>query len=186
MTERATRATVTIGSLTVDGFMLPDGSYRMSQTQAAQVIGKPEINARRFLTSKGIETLLGKGYTPDSIEIEPDAEQVRGQSRFNALPLEVVTAYWFTQAAQGDKQAQSLVWALLTESLERRFDSAFGVSRSEDDFNQRLSDRIIAQLEYTLGEALSVESVLRNENEYLMRVLRDNGIDPWALPQDED
>ena len=36
---RAVRASVQIGSLTVDGFMLPDGSYRMSQTQAAECIG---------------------------------------------------------------------------------------------------------------------------------------------------
>lgn len=27
---KATRATVAIGALIVDGFMLPDGSYRMS------------------------------------------------------------------------------------------------------------------------------------------------------------
>ena len=46
---KATRATVQIGSITVDAFMLPDTSYRMSQTQAAEAIGKDEINARRFL-----------------------------------------------------------------------------------------------------------------------------------------
>lgn len=90
---KATRATVQIGSLTVDGFMLPDGAYRMSQTQAADCIGKPEVNARRFLDSKSIKALLGAGYTPDTVEIEPDPDQLRGQSRFNALPLEVVTAY---------------------------------------------------------------------------------------------
>ncbi len=182
---RATRATVTLGALTLDGFMLPDGSYRMSQTQAAECVDRPEINARRFLDSKGIKALLGQGYTPDTIEIEPGSNQIRGQSRFNALPLEVVTAYWFTQASQGNKQAFTLVWALLTESLERRFDSAFGVTRSEDDFNQRLHDRIIAQLENDLGEAFNVDSVLRSENEYLTQVLRDNGIDPWALPESE-
>jgi hypothetical protein len=54
-----------------------------------------------------------------------------------------------------------------------------------EEFNQCLHDRILAQLEYTIGEALSVESVLRSENEYLMQVLRDNGIDPWALPEQE-
>lgn len=96
--SRASRASVQLGNFTIDGFMLPDGAYRMSQTQAAQVIGKPEINARRFLESKGIKALLGRDYTPDSIEIEPDPNQLRGQSRFNALPLEVVTTYWFTQA----------------------------------------------------------------------------------------
>ena len=54
---RAVRTSVQIGSLTVDGFMLPDGSYRMSQTQATECVGKPEINARRFLDSKAIKSL---------------------------------------------------------------------------------------------------------------------------------
>lgn len=42
MTEsiKATRARVQFGVLEVDGFMLPDGSYRMSQTQAAEAVGK--------------------------------------------------------------------------------------------------------------------------------------------------
>lgn len=115
---------VKIGSLEVDGFMMPDGSYRMSQTQAAECVGKPEINARRFLSSKAIKALLGDSYTPDRLEIDSE-EQSRGQSRFNALPLEVVTAYWFHQANQGNQQALTLVWALLTETLERRFDTAF-------------------------------------------------------------
>jgi hypothetical protein len=41
MTEsiKATRASVQIGAMEVDGFMLPDGSYRMSQTQAAECVG---------------------------------------------------------------------------------------------------------------------------------------------------
>lgn len=45
---RAFRASVQIGSLAVDGFVLPDGSYRMSQTPAAECVGKPEINVRLF------------------------------------------------------------------------------------------------------------------------------------------
>jgi hypothetical protein len=183
---RARRATVTIGSLTIGGFMLPDGSYWMSQTQAAECVGLTERNAREFLQSKALKSLLSEGYTPAFFEIEPDSDQIRGSSRIRSLPLEVVSSYWMWQSFRGNKQALPLCMALLTESLERRFDSAFGVQRSEDDFNQRLHDRIIAQLEYTIGEALSVESVLRNENEYLMQVLRENGIDPWALPPDED
>ena len=35
---KATRATVQIGSLSVDGFMLPDGSYRMSLSQIAECV----------------------------------------------------------------------------------------------------------------------------------------------------
>jgi len=104
---KATRTTVQIGSISIDGFMLPDGSYRMSQTQAAECVGKPEINARRFLDSKAIKALLGEGYTHDSIEIDPGENQLRGQSRFNALPLEVVTAYWLNQAAQNNNRNYS-------------------------------------------------------------------------------
>ena len=56
---RAVRASVQIGSLTVDEFMLPNGSYRMSQAQAAECVENPEINARRFWYSKTIKSLRG-------------------------------------------------------------------------------------------------------------------------------
>lgn len=183
MTEsvRAVRASVQIGSLTVDGFMLPDGSYRMSQTQAAECVGKPEINARRFLDSKAIKSLLGQSYTPDSIEIEPSFERLRGQSRFNALPLEVVTAYWLSQAGEGNKQALSLVWALLTETLERRFDTAFNITRTEQERNELLSQRV-QQLERDIREAFWVDDRARIERDHYERLLRENGIDPWKIP----
>lgn len=127
-TIKAQRTTISIGDLEVEGFRLPDGSYRMSQTQAAECVQKPEINARRFLNSKAIKALLGKGYTPDSIEIESDSDR-RGQGRFNALPLEVITAFWVNECFKGNRVALALVMALTTETLERRFDSAFGVTR---------------------------------------------------------
>jgi len=178
---RAVRAFVQIGSLTVDGFMLPDGSYRMSQTQAAECVGKPEINARRFLDSKAIKSLLGQGYTPDSIEIEASSDQLRGQSRFNALPLEVVTAYWLSQAGEGNKQALSLVWALLTETLERRFDTAFNITRTEQERDELLSQRV-QQLERDIREAFWVDDEARIERDHYERLLRENGIDPWGVP----
>jgi hypothetical protein len=184
---KATRATIQLGSLAIDGFMLPDGSYRMSQTQAAECVGKPEINARRFLDSKAIKALLGQGYTPDSVEIESIPGQLRGQSRFNALPLEVVTAYWLSQAGEGNKQALTLVWALLTESLERRFDTAFGAIRTETERNERLAQRI-QQLESDLnrlGEAFAVDDEVRRERDYFEQLLRERGIEPWSISAEE-
>lgn len=189
MTEsiKATRASVQIGSLEVDGFMLPDGSYRMSQAQVAQAVGKSPVNALRFLESKALKGLLGEGYTdytPEQIEIEPEPGR-RGQSRFNALPLEVATAYWVNQCFQGNKQALALVIALTTESLERRFDNAFGVTRTEQERNERLEQRI-QQLEQTLGEAFAFADQANYEKQYMESVLRQHGIDPWALPNTED
>ena len=135
---------VKIGILEVDGFMLPDGSYRMSQSQVAQAVDKPPVNALRFLESKALKSLLGEGYTdytPEQIEIEPEQSR-RCQSRFNALPLEVATAYWINQCFQGNKQALALVMALATETLERRFDTAFGVTLTEQEQDKRLQERI--------------------------------------------
>jgi hypothetical protein len=88
MTELAQRATIQIGAIAIEGFMLPDSSYRMSQTQAAECVGKPQRNAGRFLESKGIKALRGNGYTPDTVEVK-FSKQSRGQTRFNALPVDV-------------------------------------------------------------------------------------------------
>lgn len=181
---KATRATIQIGDLTVDGFMLPDGSYRMSQTQAAESIGKPQRNAGRFLSSNTIKSLLGNTYTPDSIEAE-GIEGQRGSPRFNALPLNVVAAYWVYECNKGNKQALPLVLAMTTESLTRRFDNAFGIQRSEDEYNQLLRDQNAA-LQATLqdlSDAYAEPDLLREQVVRLEEQVREMGGEPWQLPE---
>jgi len=189
MTEsiKATRASVQIGALEVDGFMLPDGSYRMSQAQSAECVGMTERNAREFLDSKTFKRLTGEGYTPAIFEIESQT-QIRGQTRFRALPLEVVVIYWVYQCYRGNKQAFNLLTALATESLERRFDNAFGATRTEQERNERLQERI-QQLETDLsrlGEAFAMDDQIKSERDYLERLLLQRGIDPWALPDEQE
>ena len=166
---------------------LPDGSYRMSQTQAAEAVGKSPVNALRFLRSNSIKALLGRDftdYTPDSIEIEPEPGK-RGQSRFNALPLEIVTAYWINQCFQGNKSALALVMALATETLERRFDAAFGITRTEQERNERLSQHN-QQLERDLKGALDLEAAAQYELNYVRDWLKQQGLDPWKLPAEDE
>lgn len=185
---KATRQPISIGDRTIDGFMLPDGNYRMSQTQVAECVGLNERNAREFLQSKALKTLLGQGYTPAISEIEPDSEQLRGGSRIRAWSLEVVSAYWLWQAFRGNRTALSLCMALILESLERRFDSAFGVSRTEQERNERLQDRV-RQLERNLeilGQEFGKEDMIRWERDQFERLLRENGIDPWGVPGLDD
>lgn len=188
---KATRAPLQVGPLTVDGFMLPDGTYCMSQTQVAEAVGLTERNARDFLQSKALKSLLGEGYTDaisqrQEVEMEGEAGK-RGASRFIAMPLEVVTAYWLWQAFRSNKQALALCMALMTESLERRFDVVFGVERSPLEYNDRTTQRI-QELERDLeklGEAYAVEDSLKEENDRFLRLLREQGIDPYALSGDE-
>lgn len=167
--------------------MLPDGSYRMSQAQAAETIDEPPVYALRFLRSNDSKALLGEAYTdytPDSVEVEPEPGK-RGQTRINALPLDVITAYWLTRAYKGNRKAFLLSWTLLTESLERRFDEAFGVTRTEAERNELLSQRV-QELEQDIREAFWIEDEARIERDYYERLLRENGIDPWRIPGGEE
>ena len=185
---KATRATVAIGGLTVDAFMLPDGSYRMSQTQAAEAVGLSRQNVSDFLRSNAIKILLGEGYTSpisgsEQIEIESEGDK-RGQSRFNSVPLEIVGAYWLWQSYRGNKKALALCMALIIESLERRFDNAFGVVRSEQERNDATTARI-KTLESdlaNLGEGFAIDEDIRRERDYFESLLKQNGIDPYVLP----
>ncbi len=186
--DKAQRATVQIGSLSVDGFQMPDGSYRMSQTSAADAVGIGRQNVSDFLRSKAIKALLGEGYTGQIFEVEVEnTEQRRGQARINAIPIEVVIAYWHWQSHRGNKQALQLCIALATETLERRFDAAFGVERSESDRNALLAQRLQATESALslLGEAYAEPDMLREQVTRLEQQLRNAGLEPWQLPSED-
>jgi hypothetical protein len=182
---KGTRATVNIGSLVIEGFMLPNGQYQMSLTSMADSVDLGVQNASDFLRSKTLKSLMGEGYTPQTFEIESE-DQTRGQTRFRAVPLEIVRRYWLWQSTRGNKKAIALVDALMAETIDRRFDRAFGIPRSEDDWDRRLSAGIIAQLENDLSTAFEESDTALSRERLLEQQLRDNGIEPWALPGDEE
>ena len=94
------------------------------------------------------------------------------------MPLEIVSIYWLWQAHRGNKQALVLCVALMIETLERRFDSAFGVTRSQDDWDKRLSDSIIFQLETTISTAFEEADTALSRERLLEQQLRETGIEP--------
>lgn len=186
MSDRAQRTEIQIGPHTVEGFMLPDGSYVMSQTQAAEIVGLKVQNVSDFLRSKALKSLLGEGFTPQISEIEPDTDQLTGGTRIRGLPLEVVSVYWAWQSSRGNKTALALTVAMVIETLERRFDAAFGIERSESERDQRLSDRLSDRDLEAIGMLLAEDDDLRRENTELRRRLTDLGEDPYALPSEEE
>jgi hypothetical protein len=104
---RAVRASVQIGSLTVDGFMLPNGSYRMSQTQAAECVGLSERNASFFFNRIQYQ----HRQSADTQEIQSNSGK-RGQSRIKAVSLEEAIDYWGYQASKGNLKAIMLLEAI--------------------------------------------------------------------------
>lgn len=86
----------------------------------------------------------------------------------------------FGNVTGGNKKALSLCMALISESLERRFDAAFGVERSEAERNDRLEKKLQA-LEADmekLGGAYATEDILRQELAYFRQVFKQLGIAP--------
>jgi hypothetical protein len=91
-------------------------------------------------------------FEREEIEIEPEPGS-RGQSRFPSVPPEIASAYWLWQAHQENKAALALCMGLIIESLERRFDEAFGVTRTRER-NKILSKRV-QELEQGVREAFA-------------------------------
>lgn len=197
--EVVTRAQVPLGSIDLEGFRLPDGSYRMSQSQAAQLVGKQARGIFDFLKSKTFKRLQGEAlggfdflpqaeaeavYRPDEFVVEIGPEGSQGQTRIRGVHLEVVALYWQWECYRGNKQAFALMVALVAESLERRFDTAFGVERSDADRDEQMSQRM-GQLQQSLeklGEAYAEEDVIRHERDQFYQLLLEQGIDPYAVP----
>lgn len=182
MADKAKRAIIRIGSLEVEGFQMPDGSYRMSQSSAAAAVGLGRQNVSGFLQSNALKRLLGEGYTGQVFEVEVEGtEQPRGQTRINALPLEIVNAYWHWQSHRGNKAALHLCMALSGETLDRRFDTAFGVERSESERNRLLATRLeqSEQQLALLSDAYAEPDLLKEENQRLREQIQQMGGTPW-------
>lgn len=97
-TTKARLATIPLGSRTIEGFMMPDESYVMSQDQAAECIAQTKRNLSDFLRSKAVKTLLGKDYTsPKNRQIAIETTQQRGGAKISPLMLDEVGAYWVWQ-----------------------------------------------------------------------------------------
>jgi hypothetical protein len=190
---KATRATVVIGTLTIDAFMLPDGNYRMSLSQAAECIEKPARGTFDFLQSKAFKRLLGEvqgtfdflpdSYQPENLTVDIGESGIQGQTRIRGLPLEIVALYWAWESFRGNRSALLLTVALTTESLDRRFDDAFGINRTEKERNEITTGKIktLEKALANLGEGFALDDDIRRELNELKFWLRDKGIDPYEL-----
>ncbi|MEM8940329.1 MAG: KilA-N domain-containing protein [Bacteroidota bacterium] len=128
---KAKKVNISLGHMNLDVHEIPNGEYRLSQTQAANVIQKDEVSIRDFMGSKSPEALPYKGFTAEKIAVKDS------KTRINALPISIVVAFWTKESIKGNKIASRLLGACAVESIERRADKAFGKDVSEEQYNQR-------------------------------------------------
>ncbi len=64
--DKAKRTMVAIGNEPIAGFQMPEGSYRMSITSAAEVVGTAQQNGSNFLRLNAFKALQVGSYTPQT------------------------------------------------------------------------------------------------------------------------
>ncbi|WP_414571755.1 hypothetical protein [Nostoc sp. CCY 9925] len=137
MTTKAKRALTQVAGIEVEVFQMPDGSYVMSQNQASNVIGLQGIYALRFLEESNIKVLPDKDFKDYRIAIESKADSRGGRGRIKVVPISIAFDFWLDQAFKGNVKAQALVRACGQETLQRRCDTAFNQSKSEQQYEQQ-------------------------------------------------
>jgi len=141
-TRRATTLTVDFGFATIEGLMLPDGSYAIAVSQIAAQFSVSPTNA-----SKTVKALLGK----DSQLFRKVASDLNNRP-VNTVGIEDFKTFVFRLSQKGDPVATAFVEAMIHEGIERRFNTAAGVRVEESEYNARLKqrmERVTARLEWT-------------------------------------
>ena len=142
-TIKAERTSIDIAGTPIDGLMLSTGELRGNKSQAAEAIGENRMSVTRFLKSHVTES---ECQTPVTLTLQGKTHvtkvRIEGYSKLvDALTLDLMSAYWLSKAIAGNVQAQALCYALATETLERRFNRAFGVAATEEEYDEKLKLR---------------------------------------------
>lgn len=129
-TTKAERAVILIGDISINVYMLPDGSYRLAGRNVTDAVEEPPMSLSQ------VKSVTGESFIPVSIDDAVD--------------------YWFEMGCKGNAKAKAISKALMAESVERRADIAYGKLRSEDERNQRLKTRMDGKLaRRTLTDAIA-------------------------------
>jgi len=128
---KAIVAKIDLGFVQFDGLMLPDGSYAIAIPQIADL-----LQTSRNTASRDFKRLMGDGFKASHERTE-----------FNTNPVNVVDLATFRQIIrvmdrQGNPIASALIDVFIQESIDRRYDTAFGKKVSESERNQILAQRM--------------------------------------------
>lgn len=127
---KAQIATIDLGFVKFDGLMMPDGEYAIAVPQVADLFQFSNSH-----TSRDFKALLGKDFqfTKANTELNPKAVNILNIKDFALLTVEL--------SAKGHPTAKALNRAFVEESIQRRYDIAFGKKVSEAEYNEQLAFR---------------------------------------------
>jgi hypothetical protein len=135
--NKARRATIKLGAIDLEVFRLPNGEYALSQTQVCKIVDEGTIQYRDFLRSNSPEALQAKAFNTEKVSAE------KSKGKISVIPIQCASFFWLYRNRMGNLSASAILAACVSESIERRADKIFKKFRTEDDYNDRMSSRIL-------------------------------------------
>lgn len=133
---------VQIGTFSINGYLLPDGSFGMSQTQVFSWVDSSVISsqaAKRYIQitkSKLAQTLAPKGFIVHPKTI------IRGcNERVNVVPINDVAQFLVVALAMGYTECAEILALLSGLSLQQLFCDAFNIKFEQEERQEWLTNR---------------------------------------------
>jgi hypothetical protein len=141
-TVKAEKTDIRLGDISLDVFQMPDGTYRLSKTQILEVIEakKNWLSRLRLEAPNILKELQSKGFTGYVVKVSVKLE--RGETRADTLSISDAMRVWGRFSRSGNVIASDILEAAGVEAIERRADKAFGVKRTEEEYNERFALRM--------------------------------------------
>jgi hypothetical protein len=166
-------AQIDLGFATIEGLMLPDGTYAVSVPQIAKLFSLGSSHAARDIkTLVKKSTLVNLSNQEQENQVDFDCSnfisqtQIEGQRhKINVIYLEYFPLVIHELYKKGNKLAHAFANALFLEGLERRFDEVFKVKKTEEVRNLMTQNRI----QHYLEEAAEKEEMCKEGFVYLIK-----------------
>ncbi|MBW4686920.1 MAG: hypothetical protein KME40_17885 [Komarekiella atlantica HA4396-MV6] len=134
MTTKAKRELISLAGIEIEVFQLPDGEYVMNQAQVARAVDEHRNSVLRFIRSISVNSLPSNSSECYSLAVDGL------NSRVSIVPIEMVRKFWLERAMKGNIKALALISACMEETLQRRCDNVFCITKTEHQYEQQTAD----------------------------------------------
>lgn len=162
----ARKTIINFGGIELEVYQLPKGDYCFGQTQVGKSIQKGHTSVIQFLNTTSPFALPHKSFLdePNYAPIVQD-ESFPFNLNIKPIPFKITLAYWTYWACKGNTSAQALLAAGTEETLTRLADQAFGVVKTEQQYqvDTQQSMEVYSQLLPMMQTLLSEMQEIKQE-----------------------
>ena len=142
----------------INAYLLPDGRIKLAGRNVTDAIEEPNNSLARIMGVKSLKALPGADSSLIQVKTETG-------EKLTPVSIDDAIAYWTKMAIKGNHRAATLIGALAAESIERRVDRAFGIQRTEEERDLRLSTRIATRKDFRwLTDALKLHGFTESKD----------------------